>query len=94
MVCPHCGEQTYRSRSRNFRESLIKRVTPFRQYRCHECGWRGMAGSIKLPRINQKVVYIWVAGVLIAIAIGMFGSSILSDPGPRKPTSPSVNSGR
>ena len=94
MLCPHCGEQTYRSRSRNFRESLIKRITPFRQYRCHKCGWRGMAGVINPPRINKKALYIWVVGVLLALAIGMFGSTIVSDRRPGKSSSPSVNGGR
>ena len=94
MLCPNCGEPSYRSRSRNFRESFIKRVTPLRRYRCHKCGWRGMAASIKLPRINQKAIYIWVAGVLLALAIGMLGSAIVSDWRPGKSAAPSMNRGR
>ena len=94
MDCPHCGEPTHRSRSRNLREALIKRVTPLRRYRCRKCGWRGTVASINIPRINQKAVFIWVAGVLLALAIGRLGSALLSDWRTGKPAAPSVNSGR
>jgi len=79
MVCPDCGADIYRSRSRNFRESFIKRVTPLKHYRCPDCGWRGLAAPAKLTPsgINHKTVFIWIAGVLLAIAIGMFGSVII-----------------
>jgi len=53
-----------------------------------------MAISVKLPRINWKVVYVWVAGVLLALAIGMFGPAIISDWKPEKSAPPSVNRGR
>lgn len=40
--CPACGDfALYRSRARNFKESLRKRLTHRRPYRCHHCGWRG-----------------------------------------------------
>ncbi len=40
--CPGCGEPTlFRSRSRGFSESVKKRFTNKRLYRCHRCGWRG-----------------------------------------------------
>jgi len=79
MVCPNCGADAYRSRSRNFRESFIKRFTPLKHFRCHDCGWRGLAapGKISLSGIDQKAVYIWIAGMLLAIAIGMLGARII-----------------
>jgi uncharacterized protein with PIN domain len=40
--CPGCGEASlFRSRSRGFNESVKKRFTNKRLYRCHRCGWRG-----------------------------------------------------
>lgn len=40
--CPACGDfALYRSRARNLKESLRKRLTRRRPYRCHHCGWRG-----------------------------------------------------
>ncbi len=79
MVCPDCGEPAYRSHSRNLREAFIKRVTPLKPYRCHECGWRGFAAptKIKIPRPDGKTVFIWIAGVLFAVAIGFFGAGVL-----------------
>jgi hypothetical protein len=79
MVCPDCGASAYRSRSRNFRETFIKRLTPLKPYRCHECGWRGFAAParISFPRIDGKVVFIWITGMLFAVAIGFFGASAL-----------------
>ena len=43
VSCPHCGRvgTLHRSRSRNFREKLIKFLLPYKTYRCKECGWRG-----------------------------------------------------
>lgn len=79
MICPNCGEHAYRSHSRNFRESLVKRVTPLRPFRCHDCGWRGYGGPAKFrfPRIDRKMVFIWIAGVLIAVAAGIFGAGMV-----------------
>ncbi len=87
MICPNCGADAYRSHSRNFRESLVKSVSPLRPFRCHECGWRGFAAPtlIKPQRINRKVIFVWIAGVLLAVAIGTFGSWINTDRRPAKP---------
>lgn len=76
MVCPNCGEITYRSHSRNFRESFIKRVSPLRFYRCHDCGWRGCAlpAGVKFFRLSPMTILVWIAGVLLAIAIGFSGA--------------------
>lgn len=86
MLCPNCGEITYRSHSRNFRESVVKNVSPLRPYRCHDCGWRGYAAPPKmgLSRINRKVVFVWIAGVLLAVAVGYLGAMLneSSKPGP------------
>ena len=41
-ACPKCGEHAlYRSRSRGVSETLRKKMTNRRPYRCHRCGWRG-----------------------------------------------------
>jgi predicted RNA-binding Zn-ribbon protein involved in translation (DUF1610 family) len=41
QFCPKCGDYLYRSHSRSFSEKLIRTFSPFKLYRCHECGWRG-----------------------------------------------------
>lgn len=41
-ACPKCGEHAlYRSHSRGVSETLRKKMTNRRPYRCHRCGWRG-----------------------------------------------------
>ena len=76
MICPNCGQSAHRSHSRNFRESFIKRATPYKTFRCRECGWRGFAAptGIRLPRVNRTTVYIWIIGLLLAVVIGYFGA--------------------
>jgi predicted RNA-binding Zn-ribbon protein involved in translation (DUF1610 family) len=41
-TCPKCREASlYRSRSRSLGETIKKKLTIKRPYRCHRCGWRG-----------------------------------------------------
>jgi hypothetical protein len=74
MVCPECGEYLHRSHSRNFRESLVKTVTSYKTYRCSECGWRGLAAPVKssVKGGRLKTILFWVAGLIIALIIGIF----------------------
>ncbi len=40
--CPKCGEfALYRSRARTIGESIMKKLSRKRPFRCHRCGWRG-----------------------------------------------------
>ncbi|MCG3162605.1 MAG: hypothetical protein JMDDDDMK_03898 [Acidobacteria bacterium] len=78
MVCPSCGEYAHRSRSRNFRESFLKYVSPLRPYRCPSCGWRGYAAParINFAKIDRRAVFVWIAGMLLAVAVGFFGAGM------------------
>jgi len=78
MVCPNCGESAFRSHSRNFRESFIKRVTPLKPYRCRDCGWRGYAAPVKIKfaKIDHRAAFIWITGMLLAVAIGFVGAGM------------------
>jgi predicted RNA-binding Zn-ribbon protein involved in translation (DUF1610 family) len=41
-ACPNCGEYTlFRSRHKDWKEALRKKLTGKRPYRCHKCRWRG-----------------------------------------------------
>jgi predicted RNA-binding Zn-ribbon protein involved in translation (DUF1610 family) len=44
-VCPGCGWRVHHSRARGLREKLIRAITSYKIYRCHECGWRGWVGK-------------------------------------------------
>lgn len=74
MDCPECGKRLHRSRSRNFKESVIKMATSYKTYRCGDCGWRGMAAPAKgSPREGRlRAVLFWIAGLVIAIIIGVY----------------------
>ncbi|MGH9832477.1 MAG: hypothetical protein ACREBD_08535 [Blastocatellia bacterium] len=79
MICPNCGEITHRSHSRNFRESFVKSVAPYKTYRCRECGWRGMA-RLKIdkdPVLRLRTIAVWIVGLLFAVAVGILGANIL-----------------
>ena len=93
MVCPNCGEIAYRSHSRNFRESMIKRVSPMRPYRCHDCGWRGYGAQTKKRffRVNRMTILVWIAGVLLAIVIGYSGSFLNLGGRPGNPPTPATS---
>lgn len=45
LLCPQCGGRTHRSHTRGFNEKLVKALTSYKTYRCHECGWRGWLRS-------------------------------------------------
>jgi hypothetical protein len=80
MVCPQCGENLHRSRSRNFRESAIKSVTPYKTYRCSDCGWRGMIVPPKSTsdKISWRIRLVWIVGVVTALLIGLYTARLLA----------------
>ena len=75
MKCPSCGinGRLYRSHTNSRFESLIKDITPFKPYRCHDCNWRGWAirmsdgKTIKLKMAKGRYV-----PAIIAIIFGIF----------------------
>ena len=72
MVCPKCGDQAHRSHSRNFLETLIKKIMPYNTYRCSKCGWRGLGAPKRrfTRRSVVRTILFWVAGFIIAMVIG------------------------
>lgn len=65
--CPQCGSRIHRSRTRGLSERVVKTLTPFRTYRCHDCGWRGWSGasdSLERRRAMQTVI-----GVLVTLLV-------------------------
>ena len=80
MVCPQCGVRVYRSHSRNFRETAIKSVSPYKIYRCTDCGWRGMVAPKKsIPTATDwRITLVWIAGVVTALLIGLYTAKILT----------------
>ena len=65
--CPECnGIGTLnRSRAKNTKEQIIKKVTLFRYYRCKECGWRGMKSSIVFAPNSGKVLLFYLLIIIV-----------------------------
>jgi hypothetical protein len=87
MICPECGERAHRSHSRNFQETVIKKVSPYKAYRCSRCGWRGMAAPVKTANRSGRLrsLFFWIAGLIIALIIGIYAAyDLQSSTLPRK----------
>ena len=85
-LCPACGESIHRSHTRGLKERLVKSLSSYRTYRCHDCGWRGW---LKREQINKRsftlktkvsIVLALVATALVAIYI--IGEVIPHTPAP------------
>jgi predicted RNA-binding Zn-ribbon protein involved in translation (DUF1610 family) len=57
--CPDCGGRIHRSHTRGLNEKLVKTFTPYRAFRCHECGWRGWltkSDAILKPETRRAII--------------------------------------
>lgn len=68
MRCPRCSGRTHRSRTNSFRERLIKALTAYKLYRCHECGWRGRLRNRK-PYARRRHAVRTIIGLLVTLLI-------------------------
>lgn len=63
--CPSCNRSftLRRSRSRSMRETVIRTITPFKTYRCRECGWRGHKSNIIVTwrSLRNLVMYMLIS---------------------------------
>jgi hypothetical protein len=48
-------------------ERLLKALTPYRAYRCRECGWRGWLSEITRPRKDWRATLRAVISALVVI---------------------------
>ena len=70
LICPRCSSQNfYRSRSRSIREKIARAILPFRYYRCHDCGWRGLRSSVESRQQWRTKVLRWVGPSVIALLL-------------------------
>lgn len=73
--CPSCNKlgTMHKSRTRNFKEGLIKQFTFWNVYRCKSCGWRGYRSTLSFTSkslINlayYAVIILVVAYVILTI---------------------------
>lgn len=77
LLCPECGREVYRSRSRGFKEKLIKTFSRYRAYRCLECGWhfwcaeggsRRSLGLHLLQIVLPLIIALLVAAIVLYIS--------------------------
>jgi len=77
--CPDCqtSGSLRNSRSRNFLEAVIKRVTFFKIYRCRKCGWRGYRSSLVFTFGSFKILLLYlviavICGFVVRMVINRF----------------------
>jgi predicted RNA-binding Zn-ribbon protein involved in translation (DUF1610 family) len=65
--CPSCGASNSlrRSKARTFNESLIKKFTFFRTFRCKDCGWRGYLSTLSINKPGLKYLFFYLALALV-----------------------------
>ncbi len=73
-ICPACGLSVHRSRARDWKEKLVRAVSPYRPYRCHDCGWRGWFGkSNAISRKNrQRTIISLLITILITTLLALY----------------------
>lgn len=79
MICPHCGktERIHRSHSRGFIEKVVKSVTPYKIYRCHDCNWRGWLvpgspGNVLSMRPYKTAVLVFLVGLFFGVLLALY----------------------
>lgn len=85
MLCPQCGGLTHRSHTRGFDERLVKGLTSYKTFRCHECGWRGWlrgSGGSSKRRYKVRTVISILVTLLITTILALYVVEKLSLPGP------------
>jgi predicted RNA-binding Zn-ribbon protein involved in translation (DUF1610 family) len=67
-VCPSCGEMNslHRSRTHNWIEQVVKKISFYKIYRCKLCGWRGYLSTINLNIATLKFIAIYFFATVIA----------------------------
>jgi hypothetical protein len=82
LKCPECDRSAklYRSHAKNAFELFVKNVTPFRTYRCHDCGWRGymIPPSGRSSQVTPRLVFSILVVFIIGLCAGLLVSSWLA----------------
>ena len=65
--CPDCKKSGFlrKSRSRSIFESIVKKITFFKVYRCRQCGWRGYRSTLVFSFESFKTLVIYIAIALV-----------------------------
>lgn len=81
IPCPKCGEHAlHKSRSRSHLEVLFKKISMFRLYRCHECGWRGWMSKRRAVGKKSffKIILFYLAVIIGATIVGIMLGNFLN----------------
>ena len=73
-ICPACGLSVHRSHSRGWTEKLIRAVSSYRPYRCHDCGWRGWfgKGNTTSRKNRQRTIVSLLITILITTLLALY----------------------
>lgn len=66
--CPSCASlnSLHRSRSRSWRETVVKSLSIYKIYRCGKCGWRGYQKTLVITRTSIRNLFLYLSMALIA----------------------------
>jgi len=72
--CPSCKSiaTLQKSRSRNMREQIIKKITLYKVYRCTQCGWRGYISIITFTKRSIQSLFFYITLILLTLFIVRF----------------------
>jgi predicted RNA-binding Zn-ribbon protein involved in translation (DUF1610 family) len=81
-VCPACGWRIHHSHTRGVKERFVRAVTPFKMYRCRECGWRGWMSkaSVSVGKHRLRTLLIVILALLITLLVALYLVEKLSQP--------------
>ena len=70
-VCPKCSRSLFKSHTRGRLETLIKRFTNYRPYRCPQCSWRGFLPK-RAERVSmgaRRLTYLAIGAVVAIVGL-------------------------
>jgi len=70
-LCPSCKQKNslHRSKAKNIKEDIIKKITFYRIYRCKECGWRGYKSTFGFSASSAKYILFYIALLILVVII-------------------------
>ncbi|HKP11142.1 MAG TPA: hypothetical protein VJZ91_03500 [Blastocatellia bacterium] len=81
-VCPACGWRIHHSHTRGFKEKLIRAVTPYKMYRCRDCGWRGWVSkpSDGVSKQRLRAAISVIVALLLTLLLALYLVGWMSQP--------------
>jgi hypothetical protein len=68
LKCPAChnADTLHKSKSRTFKENILKNLFFWGYYRCWECNWRGLISNKALAKQSFKILLLYVILAIVS----------------------------